>query len=200
MKNTNWRFMAIRRNTGPVKDSTNWKTFCGWKIGLSTSNRLSIIPIMLSITWAATPTELRFPITEYSIFRTGEVTFSYKNRKKGTSEIMTTTAVEFIRRFLLHILPKGFMRIRYYGFLANRYKRENLKNCRLLLGVPDTGIIIENKSVREIMLERTGHDITKCPFCKTGDLIAIKSIPKHTGSNPYEIIHEKRQNNLIQRE
>ena len=49
---------------------------------------------------------------------------------------MTVEAEEFIRRFLLHVLPEGFQRIRYYGFLANRYREEKLARCRELLGMP----------------------------------------------------------------
>ena len=49
---------------------------------------------------------------------------------------MTLTADEFLRRFLLHILPTRFMRLRYYGFLSNRYRRDKIARCRELLGVP----------------------------------------------------------------
>ncbi len=130
----------------------------------------------------------------------GKVAFSYKDRKKATMETMTIDAVEFIRRFLLHVLPKGLMRIRHYGFLANRCKNGNLKKCRKLLGLEPSGKIVLTKTVGEIMLDKTGTDITKCPFCKQGTLIVVSAIPKHSGINPYEIIHPKRTHNLIQRE
>jgi hypothetical protein len=77
---------------------------------------------------------------------------------------MTIDAVEFIRRFLLHVLPKGLMRIRHYGFLANRCKNGNLKKCRKLLRLEPSGKIVLTKTVGEIMLEKTGTDITKSPF------------------------------------
>jgi hypothetical protein len=96
----------------------------------------------------------------------GKVTFSYKDRKKATIEAITIDAVEFIRRFLLHVLPKGFMRIRHYGFLANRCKNDNLKKCRQLLRLEPSGKLVLNKTVGEIMLEKTGTDITQCSFCK----------------------------------
>jgi hypothetical protein len=130
----------------------------------------------------------------------GKVTFSYKNREKGTVEAMTIDAVEFIRRFLLHTLPKGLMRIRYYGFLANRCKRDNLKKCRKNLGVSEAPVLAEPKTVREIMMERTGRDITKCPFCKKGDLVAVQYVPPRSGTSPFEIIHGGTQRNLIQLE
>ena len=59
----------------------------------------------------------------------GKVAFSYKNREKATVEAMAINAMEFIRRFLLHTLRKGFMRIRHYGFLANRCKRKSFKKA-----------------------------------------------------------------------
>ena len=58
----------------------------------------------------------------------GRVTFTYRDRKHNdTLKTMTLNAEEFIRRFLLHVLPGGFVRIRYFGFLANRHKRENVQ-------------------------------------------------------------------------
>ena len=69
------------------------------------------------------------------------VSFSYKDRKNNdTTKTMALDANEFIRRFLLHSLPKKFMRIRHCGFLANRCKKGNLLKCRMILGhddVPD---------------------------------------------------------------
>jgi hypothetical protein len=67
----------------------------------------------------------------------GTVTFWYKKRRKKRKPIkrkMSLKAEEFIRRYLLHVLPDDFVRIRYFGFLANRNKKECLKQCRTLLG------------------------------------------------------------------
>jgi hypothetical protein len=67
----------------------------------------------------------------------GQVRFQWKDYRHGDqSKTMTLSADEFIRRFLLHVLPDGFQRIRYYGFLGNRYRREKLEQCRRLLGMP----------------------------------------------------------------
>lgn len=67
----------------------------------------------------------------------GRVTFRYKDyRQAGEHRTMTLEAEEFIRRFLLHVLPDGFQRIRYYGFLGNRYREQKLARCRQLLGMP----------------------------------------------------------------
>ena len=54
----------------------------------------------------------------------------------GRSKLMTLCATEFLRRFLLHVLPSGFMRIRHFGLLANRHRKQKLEQCRSLLGVP----------------------------------------------------------------
>ena len=68
----------------------------------------------------------------------GEVKFHWKDYAHGGGQkTMTLKATEFIRRFLLHVLPSGFVRIRHYGFLANRVCREKLALCRALLGVGD---------------------------------------------------------------
>jgi hypothetical protein len=67
----------------------------------------------------------------------GKVRFGWKHYRDGNrQETMTLAADEFIRRFLLHVLPEGFQRIRYYGFLANRYREQKLARCRQLLAMP----------------------------------------------------------------
>jgi hypothetical protein len=67
----------------------------------------------------------------------GKVTFRYKDyRHDAQKKTMILQAEEFIRRFLLHVLPDGFQRIRYYGFLGNRYREQKLAHCRELLGMP----------------------------------------------------------------
>lgn len=70
-------------------------------------------------------------------FADGKVTFRWKDyAHKGKQRLMTVTAEEFLRRFLLHTLPRGFVRIRFCGFLANRRRRELLPLCRQLLAAP----------------------------------------------------------------
>lgn len=107
----------------------------------------------------------------------GMVTFNSKNRKKNRTEQVTITAVEFIRRFLLHSLPKRFVRVRYYGFLANRYRAENLNNIRRLMRLPDL-LEKELSSVEEMMLRLTGIDITVCPCCNKGKMQLVVEIPR----------------------
>ena len=111
------------------------------------------------------------------------VTFSSKNRKKKRTELITISAVEFIRRFLLHSLPKRFVRIRHYGFLANRNRKANLKLIRKLLKVfVDTAK--SQSSIEQMMLKLTGTDITTCPCCNQGKMKLLREIPMYRARAP----------------
>ena len=113
----------------------------------------------------------------------GMVSFTAKNRKKQRTETITITAVEFIRRFLLHSLPSGFVRIRHYGFLANRNRNEHLNAIKDLMGVsalPEK----EVASIEEMMLQLTGTDITACPCCSKGKMQFFAEIPKSRARPP----------------
>ena len=106
-----------------------------------------------------------------------EVTFSYRDRKdQNRKKTMTLDAHEFIRRFLLHVIPKGFVRVRHFGFLANRSKGLRAK-CRQLLGVDPALPELPAKSVHELMLQITGIDITRCPLCQQGTLVFFANLP-----------------------
>jgi hypothetical protein len=108
----------------------------------------------------------------------GKVTFTYRDRGKNETKAMTIDADEFIRRFLLHILPKNFMKIRYFGFLANKNKKQAIPILRKLIN-PDAKLPEKVKeTVQEMMLRVTGNDITCCPKCKKGKMIIIKNLPK----------------------
>jgi hypothetical protein len=107
----------------------------------------------------------------------GEVTFSYRNRKdQDRKKTMTLDAHEFIRRFLLHVIPKGFMRVRHFGFLANRSK-SLLSKCRQLLDLGPTVPTLPQRSVHQLMLQLTGIDITRCPLCQKGTLVFLANLP-----------------------
>ena len=86
---------------------------------------------------------------------------------------MTLEATEFIRRFLLHILPSGFVRIRQFGFLANRARGKKLALCRVLLGAPPpakTAAIDHGRKLEEQYDRR-------CPACKIGHMILVRIVP-----------------------
>ena len=108
----------------------------------------------------------------------GLVTFTYKNRRKNNRvQTMPLKANEFIRRFLLHILPPGFMKIRYFGFLSNSTKRKSLELIRNQLGVQAPTVNDKNESTETILLQTMGIDMTRCPNCRVGKLVKIALLP-----------------------
>lgn len=103
-------------------------------------------------------------ISNYRIvsFDNGRVTFKYRDRDKK-EKLMTISAVEFIRRFLLHILPPRFVKIRYYGFLSNRVRKIKIRLCQKILGMKLKPS--QKLSPLELILESFGFDPTICPIC-----------------------------------
>jgi hypothetical protein len=90
---------------------------------------------------------------------------------------MTLDAAEFIRRFLLHVLPKGFFKIRHFGFLSHTNKRQPIPLIRELIDADAILPEIMNVSISEMMLRLTGIDISCCPKCKKGKMILIRKLP-----------------------
>jgi predicted Zn-ribbon and HTH transcriptional regulator len=108
----------------------------------------------------------------------GRVSFSYRDRKRENKHRqMTLLAEEFMRRFLLHVLPDSFVRIRHYGLLANRTKKEEMARCRRLLGEEGQPPAVVRKTNKELMLEVGGVDLSVCPECKEGRMIKIGELP-----------------------
>jgi len=109
----------------------------------------------------------------------------YSDRNKNKT--MTGEASEFIRRFLLHVLPERFVKIRYYGLLANRNSNTILAQCRRLLACT---VKVSNKNVnetwQEFLLRVCGIDLIKCPFCGKGKIIRKEIIlPVRCNSPPF---------------
>jgi len=107
-----------------------------------------------------------------------QVTFTYKDyRQESQIREMTLPAEEFLRRFVLHILPDRFVRIRHYGLFANRRREKDLEQCRSLLGVENSK---SEPSPREdwqsVVLRVTGRDPTLCPECGRGHLRVIREL------------------------
>ncbi|MFH1235917.1 MAG: IS91 family transposase [Parcubacteria group bacterium] len=99
----------------------------------------------------------------------GKVSFRWRDYRDGKKEkLMTIDASEFIRRFLLHVLPEGLCKIRYYGFLSNRHRLDQLLKCQEMLGVQPTNEKADAKSWQDVLLEVTGVDIRICPHCHKG--------------------------------
>jgi hypothetical protein len=108
----------------------------------------------------------------------GKITFRYKDyRHDGQQKTMTLDVEEFIRRFLSHVLPDGFQRIRYYGFLGNRYREEKLARCRQLLRMPDGPAPSEgSKDYRDRYQELTGSSLRECPICHQGRMVTVATL------------------------
>jgi len=107
----------------------------------------------------------------------GRVRFRWRDYADGDrAKVMELDVDEFLRRFLLHVVPAGFVRIRHFGLLANRRRRAALAQCHLLLAqAPPPPEAPE--SVRELMLRVTGIDIERCPVCQQGRLRQVERLP-----------------------
>jgi hypothetical protein len=109
----------------------------------------------------------------------GEVGFQYKDyARKARSKIMRLTIFEFIRRFLLHILPSGFVRIRHFGFLCNRFRRQKVALCRQLLEAAKTpeSEFLNRPPADKGEPERLFGTAT-CPCCGKGRMVIIRALP-----------------------
>lgn len=99
------------------------------------------------------------------------VTISIKDYKEaGKRKETSLDGAEFIRRFLMHVLPKGFVKIRHYGILANRNKKTKLELCRKLSFSPTYKPKYEGLTTVEILCLLVGKDVTVCPVCREGKL------------------------------
>ncbi len=122
----------------------------------------------------------RVAISNYRIqsMEDGKVTFSWKDRSdENKTKFMTLEAEEFMRRFLLHVLPKGFRKIRYFGFLSPRYKTENIRIIRELIGKNGEVFVPPEKETTEERMRRlTGKEINCCPACGKGRMIQVYTL------------------------
>jgi len=115
----------------------------------------------------------------------GNVTFTYRNRQRNNEiKEMTLAAHEFIRRFLLHVLPAGLIKIRYFGFLSHTNKNKDIPLIRKFID-PDAALPTKTKeSICEMMLRLTGIDITCCPKCMKGKMMKVRKLPKDNSNSP----------------
>lgn len=106
----------------------------------------------------------------------GQVTFEWKDYAHGNqTKTMTLEAVEFIRRFLLHVFPSGFVHIRHFGFLANRRRKAKLALCRSLLPAPQ--IVVEASGDSRDRDSTTPEPAARlCPVCKAGRLMFVQAL------------------------
>lgn len=127
-------------------------------------------------------------------FTDGEVAFAWKDyRHESRRKVMRLDAPEFVRRFLLHVLPTGFQRIRHYGLLANRYREAKLDRCRQLLAAPAPVVELPDASLsldyRDRYQRLTGVSLRDCPHCGRGQMVRIESflpgaLPRGPPSTP----------------
>lgn len=130
----------------------------------------------------------KIAISNYRILACDEqsVTFRWRDYADGNKEkVMRLAPQAFIRRFLSHVVPKGFMRIRSFGFLANASKAKKVgKIQKQLKAKPRKSA--EKKDVATLMLELTGKDITLCPSCKQGQLQRIRTLPSKFNNTVFD--------------
>jgi Putative transposase/Transposase zinc-binding domain len=117
------------------------------------------------------------------------VEFHWKDyRHDSQAKTMDLDAEEFIRRFLLHVLPEGFQRIRYYGFLGNRCRQQKLTLCRRLLGMQLSTTAAPAKDYRERYEELTGRSLRLCPQCRQGQMLVVETLfPQPLRRAPHDI-------------
>jgi hypothetical protein len=122
-------------------------------------------------------------------FEDGMVRFRYKDYAHGNRKrVMTLTAMEFVRRLLLHVLPTGFVRIRHYGILANRHRHQKLELCRQLLGSDRAAEPESSEEPSEARESPSSVTPTRvCPICGAGRMIVIKEfLPMPAGPEAHE--------------
>jgi Putative transposase/Transposase zinc-binding domain len=114
----------------------------------------------------------------------GKVRFRWKDyRQESRQKVMTLDGGEFIRRFLIHVLPDGFHRIRYYGFLGNCHRARKLALCRALLGMIPASAADQPSDDRDRPLPLS-RALRQCPHCRTGFMVVIDSIPPIRACRP----------------
>ena len=120
----------------------------------------------------------------------GQVTFRWKDRAHGNApRLATLDAPTFLRRFLLHLLPRRFVRIRHYGFLANSVRLQTLPRVRQCLA--PSARAIQSLAPREpepwdaLLLRLTGKDVTRCPRCGVGHLVVVEELPALGQPHPF---------------
>ncbi len=107
----------------------------------------------------------------------GKVSFLWRDYADGQKKkVMTLKAYEFIRRFLLHVLPERFVKIRHFGLLANRKRKDNIAVCRQMLGhcTLETKTKDMPETWQERLLKISGIDVTKCPVCQRGGMFRVE--------------------------
>jgi hypothetical protein len=116
-----------------------------------------------------------------------KVSFHWKDyRNANRKKTMSLSAEEFIRRFLVHVLPGGFHRIRYYGFLGNSHRAQKLAPCRELLGMvpPADRLMDAPADYRDRFKGLTGQSLRECPHCHAGMMMVVARLSRPKACQP----------------
>jgi hypothetical protein len=128
----------------------------------------------------------RIAISNYRLVKLeGDVVhFKYRDREiPQSSRIMALPAREFMRRFLLHVLPKRYVRIRHFGMLGNRLKRLQIAIVRRLEGVVETVKADVALGWQALLKIVAGIDVTRCPKCQLGSVVILQRLPRLVNSS-----------------
>jgi hypothetical protein len=122
----------------------------------------------------------------------GQVTFRFKDHKRaGQLRTQTLDAVEFLRRFCLHILPKGLHKIRYFGFLANRHRQSKLALCRTLLGQSADALVTNAMTTGAGTPEKGASSRAEpgdpCPVCHQGRMQLVQTYHRHPAAGDLSV-------------
>jgi hypothetical protein len=118
----------------------------------------------------------RIAISNYRLVKIENEKVFFKvrdNENQGKSKIISLHVKEFMRRFLLHVLPSGFMRMRHFGFLGNRYRKENIALIRKIKNIVEKLVTTIDQSWQDLLKSVTGIDVNKCPDCVNGKLSSV---------------------------
>ena len=115
------------------------------------------------------------------------MTFKWKDYRDEKEKIMVLHVYEFIRRFLMHVLPCGFMKIRHYGLLSNRNRNTKLRYCQKVVGYIVAKARLKDLCAVEILKLLTGKDVTICPSCGEGRMRTKQVFHKGSKSPPLAI-------------
>ena len=117
----------------------------------------------------------------------GEVTFRYRDNRSQEMRHVTVTGVEFIRRFLLHVLPRGCAKVRYYGIWSGSC-RKSLDQARALLDEQSSDAAIEKAADAQLVLPPSVPRLrNRCPYCKVGNLIPMEVVYRQRRRGPCSI-------------
>jgi hypothetical protein len=131
----------------------------------------------------------RVAISNQRIFNVDDdkVTFKWRDYRDGNkTRLMTLDVFEFMRRFLLHILPVRYYKIRYYGLLSNRSRGARLSRCHEILQVSQQAASVKSERLcwEDLLFELCGLDVRKCPKCQTGRMVRKQLLSRSTGVPP----------------